>query len=158
MNGETRMIRTTLATAVVAAALSAVPVSAELKSDRKIDAADAQTITDTCLALAAKSGWKVHVAVLGEYGDLIRFVGMDGATRTSGVLAQGKARTVFRTGRSSREVAEMDPSAQNAFDAVAIGGGLPVIVDGRMIGVVASSGALPEQDEACVTAGIEAAM
>lgn len=152
------MIRTTLATAVVAAALSAVPVSAELKSDRKIDAADAQTITDTCLALAAKSGWKVHLAVLNEYGDLIRFVGMDGATRTSGVLAQGKARTVFRTGRSSREVAKMDPSAQNAFDAVAIGGGLPVLVDGRMIGVVASSGALPEQDEACVTAGIDAAM
>lgn len=151
------MIRTTLA-AAVAAVLSAAPVSAELKSDRKIDAADAQTITDTCLALAAKSGWKVHVAVLNEYGDLIRFVGMDGATRTSGVLAQGKARTVFRTGRSSREVAKMDPSAQNAFDAVAIGGGVPVIVDGRMIGVVASSGALPEQDEACVTAGIDAAM
>lgn len=152
------MIRTTLVAAIAAAALSAVPVSAELKSDRKIDAADAQTITDTCLALAAKSGWKVHVAILNEYGDLIRFVGMDGATRTSGVLAQGKARTVFRTGRSSREVAKMDPSAQNAFEAVAIGGGLPVLVDGRMIGVVASSGALPEQDEACVTAGIDAAM
>lgn len=152
------MIRTTFAIAFAAAALSAVPVRAELKSDRKIDAADAQTITDTCLALAAKSGWKVHVAVLNEYGDLIRFVGMDGATRTSGVLAQGKARTVFRTGRTSREVAKMDPSAQNAFDAVAIGGGLPVLVDGRMIGVVASSGALPEQDEVCVTAGIDAAM
>lgn len=152
------MIRTALAIAIAAAALSAAPVGAELRSDRRIDAADAQTITDTCLALAAKSGWKVHVAVLNEYGDLIRFVGMDGATRTSGVLAQGKARTVFRTGRSSREVAKMDPSAQNAFDAVAIGGGLPVIVDGRLIGVVASSGALPEQDEACVTAGIDAAM
>jgi len=151
------MIPKTLAIAL-AAALSAVPVHAGLKTDRRIDAADAQTITDTCLALAAKSGWKVHVAVLNEYGDLIRFVGMDGATRTSGVLAQGKARTVFRTGRSTREVAKMDPSAQNAFDAVAIGGGLPVIVDGRMIGVVASSGALPEQDEACVTAGIDAAM
>lgn len=151
------MIRKTLAIAL-AAALSAVPVHAGLKTDRRIDAADAQTITDTCLALAAKSGWKVHVAVLNEYGDLIRFVGIDGATRTSGVLAQGKARTVFRTGRSTREVAKMDPSAQNAFDAVAIGGGLPVIVDGRMIGVVASSGALPEQDEACVTAGIDAAM
>lgn len=152
------MIRTTLAIVLAAAALSAAPVGAELKSDRRIDAADAQTITDTCLALAAKSGWKVHVVILNEYGDLIRFVGMDGATRTSGVLAQGKARTVFRTGRSSREVAKMDPSAQNAFDAVAIGGGLPVLVDGRMIGVVASSGALPEQDEACVTAGIDAAM
>jgi|APAra7269097138_1048543.scaffolds.fasta_scaffold18583_1 glc operon protein GlcG len=152
------MIRATLATAIAVFILPMSPVSAELKRDRRIDAADAQTITDTCLALAAKSGWKVHVAVLSEYGDLIRFVGMDGATRTSGVLAQGKARTVFRTGRSSREVAKMDPSAQNAFDAVAIGGGVPVIVDGRMIGVAAASGALPEQDEACVAAGIEAAM
>lgn len=52
----------------------------------------------------------------------------------------------------------MAPSAQTAFDAVAIEGGLPVIIDGRMIGAVASSGALPEQDEACVAAGIKAAM
>lgn len=152
------MIRNIIAAAFATGALLSTPVQAELARDRKIDAADARTITDTCLALAAKSGWKVHVTVLNEYGDLIRFVGMDGATRTSGVLAQGKARTVFRTGRTSGEVAKMDPSAQNAFDAVAIGGGLPVIVDGRMIGVVASSGALPEQDEACVTAGIDAAM
>ncbi len=152
------MIRIMLTAAIAAALLSGAPVHAEMARDRRIDAADAQTITDTCLALAAKSGWKVHVAVLNEYGDLIRFVGMDGATRTSGVLAQGKARTVFRTGRSSREVAKMDPSAQNAFDAVAIGGGVPVVVDGRMIGVAASSGALPEQDEACVAAGIAAAL
>lgn len=152
------MIRTIFAAAIIVAPVSVPSARAELARDRRIDAADAQTITDTCLALAARSGWKVHVAVLNEYGDLIRFVGMDGATRTSGVLAQGKARTVFRTGRSTSEVAKMDPSAQNAFDAVAIGGGLPVIVDGRMIGVAASSGALPGQDEACVSAGIEAAM
>lgn len=42
---------------------------------------------------------------------------------------QGKERTVFRTGRSTREVARMAPSAQTAFDAVAIEGGLPVIID-----------------------------
>jgi uncharacterized protein GlcG (DUF336 family) len=74
---------------------------------------------ETCIALAAKSGWKVHLAVLNEYGDPLRFVGMDGATRTGGVLPQGKAHTVFRTGRSTREVAQMDATAQTAFDAVA---------------------------------------
>ncbi len=144
--------------ALAGLALLAAPLSAEIAGHRRIDAADAQKITDTCLALAAKSGWKVHLAVLNEYGDLLRFVGMDGATRTSGVLAQGKARTVFRTGRSTREVAKMDPGAQGAFDAVPIVGGLPVMVEGRLVGVVASSGAKPDEDEACAKAGIDAAM
>jgi uncharacterized protein GlcG (DUF336 family) len=33
-----------------------------------------------------------------------------------------------------------------------------VLIDGKLIGVVASSGAKPEQDEACAKAGIAAAM
>ena len=141
--------------------MSCLPVSvaeARIAENRAINATDAKIITDTCLALAAKSGWKVHLAVLNQYGDLARFVGMDGATRTSGVLALGKARTVFRTGRATADVAKMDPSAQREFDAVAIGGGLPVIVGDALVGVVASSGATPEQDVACAKAGIDAAM
>lgn len=145
-------------TSLAVLAICAGPAPAEIARNHAIDAADAQTITDTCVALAAKSGWKVHLAVLNEYGDLLRFVSMDGATRTSGVLAQGKARTVFRTGRSTREVAQMDPTIQTAFEAVAVPGGLPVMVDGKLVGVVASSGAKPEQDEACAKAGIDAAM
>lgn len=144
--------------ALAAVFLAAPPAQAGITANRAINAADAQVITDTCLAMAAKSGWKMHMAVLNQYGDLVRFVGMDGATRTSGVLAQGKARTVFRTGRSTADVAKMDASAQRAFDAVAIGGGVPVMVDGRMVGVVAASGAAPDQDVACASAGIGAAM
>jgi uncharacterized protein GlcG (DUF336 family) len=143
---------------LAAACLAASPAGARIAENRAIGAADAQTITDTCVALAAKSGWKVHVAVLNQYGDLIRFVGMDGATRTSGVLAQSKARTVFRTGRSTADVARMDPAAQREFEAVAIPGGLPVLVEGRLMGVVAASGAAPDQDVACAKAGIDAAM
>jgi uncharacterized protein GlcG (DUF336 family) len=152
MNGRT------IVAALIAACLSASTAQARIGENRAINATDAQIITDACLALAAKSGWKMHVAVLNQYGDLIRFVGMDGATRTSGVLAQGKARTVFRTGRSTADVAKMDASAQRAFDAVAIAGGVPVMVDGRMVGVVAASGAAPDQDVSCAQAGIDAAM
>lgn len=144
--------------ALAAVFVTASPAQAGITENRAINAADAQVITDTCLAMAAKSGWKMHMAVLNQYGDLVRFVGMDGATRTSGVLAQGKARTVHRTGRSTADVAKMDPSAQRELDAVAIAGGVPVMVEGRMIGVVAASGAAPDQDVACASAGIAAAM
>jgi len=143
---------------MTAICLATSAAQARIAENKAISSADARIITDTCVALAAKSGWKVHVAVLNQYGDLVRFVGMDGATRTSGVLALGKARTVFRTGRATADVAKMDPSAQREFDAVAIAGGVPVLVEGRMVGVVASSGAAPDQDVSCAQAGVEAAM
>ena len=152
------MKRRHLACMLAAVCVATSTAEARIVENKRIDAADARVITDTCVALAAGSGWKVHVAVLNQYGDLARFVSMDGATRTSGVLALDKARTVFRTGRSTADVAKMDPSAQRAFDAVAIAGGVPVVVEGKMVGVVASSGAAPDQDVACAQAGIEAAM
>jgi glc operon protein GlcG len=96
--------------------------------------------------------------VLNGHGDLIRFVGMDGATRTSGVFALEKARTVFRTGRATRDVAKMDPNAHQVFNAVTLAGGMPVMVDGRLVGTVGVSGAKPDDDEACANAGIAAAM
>ena len=144
---------------LIAAMLAlASPIEAKVAVNRWIDSGDAARLTDACLALAAQSGWKVHVAVLNGHGDLIRFVGMDGASRTSGVFAVEKARTVFRTGRSTRDVAKMDPNAQQVFDAVTLTGGVPVMVDGRLVGTVGVSGAKPDDDEACANAGIAAAM
>ncbi|WP_168694318.1 GlcG/HbpS family heme-binding protein [Sphingomonas flavalba] len=142
----------------LAALLTTAAAPAQIARTRTINATDAQTITDACLALASKSGWKVHVAVLNEHGDLVRFVGMDGASRTSAVLAQGKAGTVFRTGRSTAEVAKMAETAQRAFNAVTYAGGLPVMVDGRLAGTVGVSGATEAQDEECARAGIAAAL
>ena len=147
-----------IAIALAAGLALAAPAGAEISKNNRIDAADAQKITDACNALAAKNGWKMHVAVLNEYGDLARFTEMDGATRTSATFAQLKARTVFRTGRSTREAGKMEAWWQGAFDAVPIPGGLPVMVNGHLVGVVGASGAQPDQDEACAQAGIDAAM
>jgi glc operon protein GlcG len=144
--------------ALAASAALAAPAGAKIEGNRWIDSADAARLTDACVALAARSGWKVHVAVLNGHGDLIRFVGMDGATRTSGVFALEKARTVFRTGRATRDVAKMDPNAHQVFNAVTLAGGMPVMVDGRLVGTVGVSGAKPDDDEACANAGIAAAM
>ncbi len=146
-------------TAFATVALAVAPAAhAEVAARRWIDSADAAVMTDACVALATRSGWKVHVAVLNGHGDLIRFVGMNGATRTSGVLALEKARTVFRTGRSTRDVAKMDPNAQRLFDAVALTGGIPVLVDSRLVGTVGVSGASADDDEICAKAGVDAAM
>ena len=141
-----------------AAVLLAAPASASISKNGRIDYADAQKITDTCLAMAAAKGWKVHVAVLNEYGDMIRLVGMDGASRTSASIAPAKGRTVFRTGRPSRDAAKSDPSIQRLFDAMALPGGIPVLLNGKLVGAAAASGASSDDDEACVTAGVQAAM
>ena len=51
---------------IAAVCLATSAAEARIAENKVIDAADARIITDTCVALAAKSGWKVHVAVLNN--------------------------------------------------------------------------------------------
>jgi len=137
------------------AGLTVVPAAA---ADLRpyVNAKAAQAATDACVALATASGWRMQIAVYNEYGELARFVGMDGASRTSGPIALAKARTAYRTGRSTRAVQQMDPSGQREFEAVTIAGGIPIIIDGHLAGAVAASGAAPDDDERCATAALSA--
>ena len=41
-------------------------------------------------------------------------------------------------------------------NAVTFGGGVPIYLDGKLVGAIAASGARPEEDEAVSRAGVEA--
>lgn len=141
---------------IAAAASIGLAGQAQIVRTQTMSAADAQRATDACLVLARSLGWHMQGAILHEYGDLVRFEKMDGAKRATGVLALEKARTVFRTGRSTREMETMNPTGARLFDAVTIPGGLPAMVGERLVGVVGVSGDKPDNDEACAAAGIRA--
>jgi glc operon protein GlcG len=138
-------------------AITPVAAAARVSATGAIDYSDAESISGACFALAMLNGWKMQVAILEEHGDLIRFVKMDGASRATGVLALEKAKTVSRSGRSTRAMAKMDPSGQRVFDAVTIAGGLPFLLEDRVVGAVGVSGSSPDNDERCAQAGIDAA-
>jgi glc operon protein GlcG len=83
---------------------------------------------------------------------------MDGAPTISVDIAPGKARTAALFGRSSallEEAIKTRPAIGTAGHLL-LQGGLPIMVNGVVIGSVGVSGATSQQDEQVAAAGIAA--
>lgn len=112
---------------------------------------------------AAAGGWTVAVAVVDAAGDLVFFERMDGTQVGSVDVAMGKARCAVRFKRPTKEWEEALASGRNAVlgipGVLPVEGGLPLLdAEGRIVGAVGVSGALPRQDghsaEAAASAGV----
>lgn len=94
------------------------------------------------------------VAVADAHGELIALLRLDGAPLASILNASNKAWTAARERQSTRDLGQAARDPQNGFDMayfadrryIGWGGGLPVIVDGSVLGAVAVSG-LPELED-----------
>jgi uncharacterized protein GlcG (DUF336 family) len=85
---------------------------------------------------------------------------MDGTQIGSIEVAQGKARTAVHFRRPSKDF-EDAIAANHLFvitlgDITAVRGGLPVMLDGKVVGAIGVSGGDPGQDEQCAEAGLAA--
>jgi glc operon protein GlcG len=110
----------------------------------------------------------VNIAIVDDGGHLLAFARMDGARPASGYTAQTKAvsAATFRqeTGtlpaRGEPDVL-LNLSLQNAAAAgggkmTSLKGGVPVLVNGQIIGAVGVGGGTGEQDAEVAKAGIQA--
>lgn len=138
-----------------AAAQSVPPIPSAYGEPISID--QAQAIVQRGLDEGARRGLPLAIAVVEPSGELVAFARMDDVPYGSIPLAQDKARTSarFRTTTVSREeqVNNGRYALLTADDFVAIGGGVPIVVDGRVIGAVGISGGTSAED-AVVAAAI----
>jgi glc operon protein GlcG len=94
------------------------------------------------------------IAVADAHGELIALLRLDGTPLPSILIATNKAWTAARTRKPSREVGQSVRDPQTGFDPayygdpryIGWGGGVPVVIDGAVVGAVAVSG-LPEQED-----------
>lgn len=122
----------------------------------------ARRIAAAAVAEARRNNWLMAVAVVDIAGELVYFERMDGTQAASIDIAQDKARSSARFKRPTRafqdEVAKGGEG--NRFlglrGAVPAEGGLPIVVDGRIVGAVGLSGGTGAQDVQCATAGLAA--
>lgn len=147
--------------ALVAVALAAPRTAAAQLATTKALTADAvKAVLTAAEAKARANSWNVSIAVVDPAGDLLGFLKLDGAATGTVQIAQGKARTSARFGRPSKVYADRITENQLNFlsvdGVVALQGGLPIIVDGRVIGAVGVSGVTSQQDEEVAAAGIAA--
>jgi uncharacterized protein GlcG (DUF336 family) len=129
-----------------------------------LDLLTAQRIVEAAHAEAVKRSILVSAAVVDAGGHLVAFGRMDGAEIAGPVLAIDKAYTAVSNSISTAELAVLAAPSGELFGLhangggrfVIFGGGVPIIVDGRIVGGVGVSGASTADDAACAEAGVEA--
>jgi glc operon protein GlcG len=123
-----------------------------------INIATAKKIAAGTLAECAKNQWNVAVAVVDTHGALIYFERMEDTQYASNDIAIGKAKAAATFRRPTRVFADVinkgGPATATLGGVFASPGGMPIFVDGRIIGAVGVSGVTGDQDEQCAKAGI----
>lgn len=109
-------------------------------------------------AEARKNGWNVAIAIVDVSGGLILFHKLDETQHGSIAVAQGKARAAALFKRPSKQMEEAIAAGKLPFltveGIVPMQGGLPVIVEGKVIGAVGVSGVKSDQDEQVAQAAL----
>jgi glc operon protein GlcG len=116
--------------------------------------AEAQKAIAAMQAEITRRGKAAVIVVADPHGELIALVRMDGAPLPSITIAMNKAYTAARKGEPTRDVGQKVRDPEKGFDIayygdarfVGWGGGLPVRVNGLVVGAVAVSG-LPETED-----------
>ena len=111
-------------------------------------------------AEAIKNNWKVSIAICDDGGHLLFYQRMDGAAPISSHIAPQKARTAAIGRRNTKVYEDMVNggrySALSMPEATHLEGGVPIIVEGEVIGAVGVSGVKSSEDAQIAEAGIKA--
>ncbi|MCG6863295.1 MAG: heme-binding protein [Chromatiaceae bacterium] len=133
-------------------------------STQRLSLEDARSILAACELKAREIGVDMDIAVTDDSGNLIAFQRMDGARITSINISIDKAWTAAAARKSTRDYwSAAQPgslaygiNASNGGRFSTVPGGLPVLVDGQIVGGVGCSSGTPDQDEVVSQAGIDA--
>lgn len=109
-------------------------------------------------AEAIKNKWPVVVAIVDEGGHLIYLQRMDETQIASVEIAPQKARTAVLYKRPTKAMEDAVAGGRNVVmtlpGALPVEGGLPITVDGRIIGAIGVSGVQSAQDAQVARAGL----
>lgn len=113
-------------------------------------------------AKAEEIGVPMCIAVTDESGQLIAFERMDGGKITSTIIAQDKAYTAAGAKRTTESYGAASQPGSPAYGInsaiggrlLVVAGGLPVVVEGEVVGGIGLSSGTPSQDTECAQAGI----
>jgi glc operon protein GlcG len=133
----------------ILATVFCLPAEAQTISVMTLDQAGAQTVLQSETESAQQRNAPSAIAVVDPAGDLLAFQRMDGVRPASTDLAIQKARTAARLQRPTAEIENNINQGRTAFVTariVALRGGMPVRVDGEVVGAVGVAGLSKETD------------
>jgi uncharacterized protein GlcG (DUF336 family) len=120
----------------------------------------ARRIAEAAEAAARERGFSMAFAIVDPSGGLVLFHKMDGTQNGSVEVAIAKARTSALFRRPTRAFSDSVAAGRTAVlslpGVVAVEGGVPIMVDGRVTGAIGVSGASSEQDGEIAAAALAA--
>src|SRR5919205_2166119 len=133
---------------------------AYVRTRRIIDDAGADAVIAAAERKAREQGSRVVIAVVDPHGEPIQLRRTPGAQIASSRVALDKARTAAIFVRPSREMEQQVTGgrlgALALHGAACLTGGIPLTLDGEVVGAVGTSGETPDEDEAISIAGAAA--
>ena len=111
---------------------------------------------------ARKNDWAMAVAIVDTGGALVYFEKMDHTQIASATVAIAKARSAALYKRPTKALQETLATGGDGLrvlkleNAVPVEGGLPLVMDGKIVGAIGVSGGTSAQDGQCAQAGANA--
>ena len=129
----------------------------------RLDIADARILIAGARARSEAIGVPMCIAITDESGNLIAFERMDGGKVTSTTIAIDKSYTSSAAKRATHEYGAASQPGAPAYGInsaiggrlMVVGGGLPVVVDGAVVGGIGVSSGTPAQDQDVAQAGLD---
>ena len=114
------------------------------------------------LAEAEKNHWNMAVAIVDPSGNLVYYEKMDNTQLGSANVAIEKARSAALFKRPTKALQDALAAGGDGLrilrvqGAVPVEGGIPLVMDGKIVGAIGVSGASSAQDAQCAKAGADA--
>ena len=148
----------------VAVAMSASHAVAQMPNPYGVSVTleNAKKAAASAIAEARKNSWNMAVAIVDISGELVYFEKLDATQATSVNIAQDKARSAARFKRPTKALQDVLAAGGAGLrllaleGAVPVEGGVPILMDGKIVGAVGVSGGTSEQDGQCAKAGADA--
>ena len=123
-----------------------------------VDLEQAKKVAAGAMAEAHRNSWRVAVAIVDTHGFLKYYEMMDDTQTASAAVAVDKARTAAMFRRPTKMFEEGIAGGRLALlgmhGAIPIEGGLPILLNGKVIGGIGVSGLTSVQDAQVAQAGL----
>jgi len=112
-------------------------------------------------AEAEKNKWPVVIIILDAGGNIVMLHRRDDSQLSAIATAEGKARTALYFKRPTKLLDEVITGGGAGLrylalkDFVPLEGGIPIVIDGKIVGAIGVSGVLSAQDTQVARAGID---
>jgi glc operon protein GlcG len=155
-----QLIMAAVLMALVCISFFSMPANAQLATKKVLTLDVAKKLVSAAEAEALKNKWTMVIAIVDDGGNLMYLEKIDNTQIGSIEVAIQKAKTAILFKRPTKVfedkvIKEGRTAILSLPNAIAIEGGLPIVVDGQYIGAIGISGGSSDQDGVVAKAAVD---